>query len=64
VQQKLNHQITNNDKAPNNWPLTSNERETVVEREAKEEEGRKGSLRKEVINADSAKQWNVTPQWM
>jgi hypothetical protein len=64
VQHKLNHQITNNDKAPNNWPLTSNERETEVEREAKEEEGRKGSLRKEVINADSAKPWNVTPQWM
>jgi hypothetical protein len=64
VQQKLNHQITNNDKAVNNWPLTSNERETVVEREANEEEGRKGSLRKGVINVDSAKQWNVTPPWM
>jgi hypothetical protein len=64
VHQKLNHQITNNDKAANNWPLTSNERETVLEREAKEEKGRKGSLRKEVINVDSAKQWNVTPQWM
>jgi hypothetical protein len=36
----------------------------VVEREAKKEEGRKGSLRKEVINVESAKQTNVTQQWM
>jgi hypothetical protein len=64
VQQKLNHQITNNDKTAHSWPLTSNERESVVEREAKKEEGRKGSLRKEVINVESAKQTNVTQQWM
>ncbi len=64
VQQKLNHQITNNDKTAHSWPLTSNERESVEEREAKKEEGRKGSLRKEVINVESAKQTNVTQQWM
>ena len=45
VQQKLNHQITNNDKTAHSWPLTINERESVVEREAKKEEGRRGLWR-------------------
>ncbi len=38
----------------NNWTLTRNENETGEEREAKKEEGRKGKMRKEVINVEFA----------
>jgi hypothetical protein len=57
--------INKNDKTTMH-KLTRIEREQVrgSERSCEGKEGRKGSLRKEVMNVEFAKQTNVTPQWL